>query len=358
MNTASAHEYVAALKQSGANDQAVVSILRNADWPEKEAVAALSAYYESLIGMPVPARPRSIGGPREAFLHLLSFITLGFWCIAAGSLWFTMIDSWLPDPSARVFGDPLAGMAYDLASVLVAFPLFLLVMRVVWRVLASQSAQEDSAIRRWLTYMALLLAAGTTMGDLVVFVEYLLNGQLTARFVSKVAVVAVLAGGVFWFYLRSVQPGGDDRPGRLRRHGRMGALVATVLVAVTLAFSFTKFGSPANQRLSASDVRRSEDLEAIANVIRARWMAARGPEAPMLPRSIAELPESATLRLTDPISREPYRYSTLGGARYQLCASFQSDTSQLVIAQRRSLFRIHPAGDYCFAVDAAALVLR
>ncbi|MBI4876114.1 MAG: hypothetical protein HY822_15865 [Acidobacteria bacterium] len=354
MNPQSANEYVAALKRNGAGDQAVIAILRNAGWPEKEAVAALSSYYQALTGLAAPSRLRSIGGPREAFLHLLSFLTLAVWCTAAGSLWFTLIDFWFPDPAARVFGDPLGGMALSLASVLVAFPVFLLVMRVVWRELLGQPVQADSALRRWLTYLALLVAAGAMIGDLVAFVEHLLRGEITARFAAKVVAVLVLAGGVFWFYVRSVQPGGEARGEGLRRHGRAGAAAAAGLVVLTLALSFAKFGSPARQRLSASDDRRSEDLEAIARVIRSRWIAARGEETPKLPQSIAELPESATLRLTDPISGVPYRYSPLGGARYELCARFQADTTQIPVQRRRSLFRAHPAGDYCFVVDAPA----
>jgi hypothetical protein len=166
--------------------------------------------------------------------------------------------------------------------------------------------------------------------------------------------VLALAGGVFWFYLRSVQPGGEGRAERLRRHGRAGAAVAAGFFALTLVFSFARFGSPARQRLSASDDRRSEDLEAIARVIRNRWTAARGQEAPTLPQSIKELPESAALRLTDPISGEPYRYSPLGGARYELCARFQADTTRLPAHAGRSLFRVHPAGNYCFVLDAPA----
>ncbi len=228
----------------------------------------------------------------------------------------------------------------------------MLVMRTVWRELLRQASQADSALRRWLTYMALLLAAGTLIGDLVAFVEHLLRGEITARFAAKVVAVLALAGGVFWFYLRSVQPAG--RGENLRRHGRAGAAAAAGWVVLTLVFSFAKFGSPATQRLSASDDRRSEDLEAIARVIRARWISARGPEAPVLPQSIKELPESAALRLTDPISGEPYRYSPLGGARYQLCASFQADTTGLPAPARRSLFRVHPSDNYCFTVDALA----
>lgn len=352
MSPQSSSAYVAALKQSGAGDDAILAILRNAGWPEKEAAGALAAHYEALTGLAPPARPRSAGGPREAFLHLLSFLTLSVWCVAAGALWFSLIDSWFPDPAAPAYGDPLAAMAWNLAWVLVAFPVFLLVMRIVWRDLANQPAQADSAVRRWLTYLALLLASATLIGDVAALVEHVLRGELSAPFAAKVLVVFILAGGVFRFFLESVQPGGEDRQRRLRRNGRVYAAVSGVLIVMTLVLSFVHFGSPAKRRLSSTDERRSEDLEAIARVIRNRWTAARGQDAATLPASLQDLPERATLRLADPVSGAPYRYTPLGGARYQLCARFETDTARLPVRARRSVFRIHPAGDYCFAVDA------
>jgi hypothetical protein len=352
MDVQSPLEFVAALKKNGADDQSVIAILRNAGWPEKESVGAVAAYYESLTGLPAPPHPRSIGGPREAFLHLLSFITLATWSIAAGSLWFTLIDYWFPDPVQRHYGDPMMFMARDLAYVLVAFPIFILVMRRVWSELAAQPAQADTAIRRWLTYLALLLAAGTVIGDFVAFVEHLLRGAITARFASKVAVVLALAGGIFWFFLGAVQPGGESRKERLLRHGRTGSTAAAILVALTLMLSFARFGSPAAHRLAVSDERRSEDLEAIAGALQNRWKAVQDERTPTLPQSIVELPESASLRLSDPVSGQPYRYAPGEGMRYQLCAAFDTDTTQSQVNRRRGRLYLHPAGEHCFAIDA------
>src|SRR5204863_1643508 len=115
-------------------------------WPEEDAVAAIGSHYETLTGMVPPPRPRPIGGPKEAFLHLLSFITLALWSIAAGSLWFILIKSWFTDPAAPGMGDARGPMAWNLASVLVGFPVFALVMRTVWRELLSHPAQADSAV--------------------------------------------------------------------------------------------------------------------------------------------------------------------------------------------------------------------
>ena len=43
------------------------------------------------------------------------------------------------------------------------------------------------------------------VGDLIAFLTYFLRGELTARFVAKVATVLLIAGGVFWYYLSSLR---------------------------------------------------------------------------------------------------------------------------------------------------------
>jgi threonine/homoserine/homoserine lactone efflux protein len=60
-------------------------------------------------------------------------------------------------------------------------------------------------VRKWLTYIALLIAAGVVVGDLITFLTFFLRGELTARFVAKVTVVLVIAGGVYWYYVGSLQ---------------------------------------------------------------------------------------------------------------------------------------------------------
>ena len=62
--------------------------------------------------------------------------------------------------------------------------------------------------RKWLTYIALLIAAAVTIGDVATFLAYYLRGELSSRFAAKVAVVAVtllISGGVFWYYLSSLR---------------------------------------------------------------------------------------------------------------------------------------------------------
>jgi hypothetical protein len=92
-------------------------------------------------------------------------------------------------------------MRWSVASLLVAFPVFLFVARHLGKDLARNPVKRLSAVRRWLTYLTLFLAAGIVVGDLIAAVYNLLGGELTLRFVLKVLVVGAIAGTVFAYYL-------------------------------------------------------------------------------------------------------------------------------------------------------------
>jgi hypothetical protein len=75
------------------------------------------------------------------------------------------------------------------------------VARLLGRELARNPAKRLSAVRRWLTYITLFLAAGIVIGDLIAAVYNVLGGELTLRFALKVLVVGAIAGTVFAYYL-------------------------------------------------------------------------------------------------------------------------------------------------------------
>ena len=92
-----------------------------------------------------------------------------------------------------------------MASLVIAFPVFLFVARYLGKELVRSPVKRLSAVRRWLTYLTLFLAAAVLVGDLITLVYNLLGGELSLRFVLKVLVVAVIAGAVFGYYLMDLR---------------------------------------------------------------------------------------------------------------------------------------------------------
>lgn len=202
----SLRDFVDLAKRQGVDERSLVALLRGRGWPEEDACHALADYYEAQNGVAIPPYKRS-GSAKDAFLYLLSFSMLATWTISLGSVLFLLIEIWIKDPISpnpyQTYG--FYEMANALACMIVAFPVYIFTVRSILKDVRMHPEKLDSSVRKWLTYIALLIAAGVVVGDLITFLTYFLRGEFTARFASKVIVVLVIAGGVFWYYLGSLQ---------------------------------------------------------------------------------------------------------------------------------------------------------
>jgi hypothetical protein len=183
----------------GTPRERVVAVLVQAGWAPDQVRSALAGFAEVDFEVPVP-RPRPHLSARDAFVYLVLFTTLYISAYHFGSLLFALINRAFPDPTDRygLFG---SSMRWSVASILIAFPLFLVMSARIARSLREQPVKRLSAVRRWLTYLTLFLAAVTLIGDLITLVYQVLGGSLTVRFVLKAMVVGAIAAAVFGYYL-------------------------------------------------------------------------------------------------------------------------------------------------------------
>lgn len=342
------NDFIERAKAGGVSDDSLAGILTARGWPEKEVYEGLAAHYERQTGIAIPPRRGGAGtAAKDAFFYLLAFSTLATWTIGLGSLAFTLIDQWLSDV---LFSNNYSAafdtysIAASMASILVAFPIYLFVSRAILRDGREHPEKLNSPVRKWLTYMALVIAAGVFIGDLIAVLTFLLRGELTSRFIAKAAVVLIISGGVFFYYFFGLRkPEEAESASRLSRDMWMAAIsAAAVLVMVILGF--TQIGTPGTQRLLRADQRRVQDLYQLSAQINGRWTS--GPHR--LPQHLDELPGAT---LADPITRVAYEYHLKEGSQYELCAVFAA-------ASREDRTRAlgpwsHPAGRHCFALDAA-----
>ena len=186
----------------GESKDAIAAALAAAGWPAEQAASALDAYAEVRFSVPVP-RPRPYLSAREAFLYLVLFATLYVTAYHLGSLLFDLINRTWPDPAdgAHQVLQLGSSMRWSVASVIIAFPVFVFVARHLGRELTRNPVKRLSVVRRWLTYLTLFLAATIVIGDMITLVYNLLGGELSTRFVLKVVVVAAIAGTIFAYYL-------------------------------------------------------------------------------------------------------------------------------------------------------------
>jgi len=191
---------------TGASRESIGNALAAAGWTPEQARDAIDAYADVEFRLPVP-RPRPYLSPREAFLYLVLFATLYLSAYQLGSLLFDLINWFLPDAADPAYAVRSAAhsMRWSVASLVIAFPVFLFVARHLGQDMARNPARRLSAVRRWLTYLTLFLAATILIGDLITLVYNLLGGELSLRFVLKVLVVGAIAGAIFGYYLRDLR---------------------------------------------------------------------------------------------------------------------------------------------------------
>ncbi|MGB6984976.1 MAG: DUF5671 domain-containing protein [Candidatus Aquilonibacter sp.] len=138
--------YIRDAKQHGISDEFLVAMLKQNGWSERRIYLAYSQYYAEAIGTPVPGRRRSIENARDAFLYLLNFITLGFWTVALGQIFYILIARWFPDVTQELAYTPSLRdqIAWQVATVIVAFPIFLFVHTTIQRELHARPDLYDS----------------------------------------------------------------------------------------------------------------------------------------------------------------------------------------------------------------------
>lgn len=186
----------------GETREAIDSALTAAGWLQEQIRSALNVYAD--VGFPVPVpKPRPYLSAREAFLYLTLFTTLYLSAYHLGSLLFRLIEQAWPDPADNEFMlmQLDSSMRWSTASVIIAFPVFLFLAHYLGKELARSPAKRLSAVRRWLTYLTLFLAAVVLIVDMITLVNNVLGGELSFRFLLKVVVAALIAGTIFGYYL-------------------------------------------------------------------------------------------------------------------------------------------------------------
>jgi hypothetical protein len=135
-------------------------------------------------------------------MYIIVLATMVLCAYQFGALVFEIINRLVPDPldARRNYPDNVA-IRWSTSALIVAFPVFVVMSRMVNRAATLDPTRRASRIRRRLTYIVLFVASCVLIGDVTTLVYYFLGGEVTLRFLLKVLTVAAIAGAVFLHYL-------------------------------------------------------------------------------------------------------------------------------------------------------------
>jgi len=197
--------------ERGESREAISDALTQAGWKADEIKNAMFSFADVPFSVAVP-RPRPYLSARVAFLYLLFFIMLAIVAWSLGSLLFAMINTAFPDVAKNNnyrASWTVRQMRFGISGLIVASPIFFFLARFLAKARRADPELQRSQIRKWLTYITLVIAGATLVGDAISLVYNLLDGELSTRFVLKSLVIAVISGAIFVYFLKDAER--DDK---------------------------------------------------------------------------------------------------------------------------------------------------
>ena len=146
-----------------------------------------------------------------------------------------------------------------------------------------------------------------------------------------------------------------ESPPRASVVPRLVVGLIVVLVVGVVAVGLIIAGPPERERRRRADRERISDLQALSSAI-SRYYA-RKKALPDTLEQVRNQPELYAPGITDPKTGHPYRYRKRSKSVYELCADFETDTTESAERGRRrpyeevSPFWNHGIGSTCFRLD-------
>ncbi|MEK7139980.1 MAG: DUF5671 domain-containing protein [Patescibacteria group bacterium] len=282
---------------------------------------------------PIVQKPKTT--PKDFFLHLGAIVALYISVTSVLTLIFAIIDQIFPRPFE--YTDPYAsGVSLAMAMLIVAFPLYILFMRIVSGVEKASPEKRELPVRKWLTFITLFVAGAVIAGDLIVLLQKFFAGEeITLGFALKVISIIVVLAAVFGFYLREIHRTAVDNM-TMRTYSAYGA-GAFVLLAIVVGFWV--MGSPYTQKEKRFDAERVSHLQTIQYQIISYWQ-----NKEKLPAALNDLndPIGGFVLPIDPQTGTAYEYSIKDGLSFELCATFVKETPTGAISQEFAVPAAYP----------------
>lgn len=263
--------------------------------------------------------------PKDFFLWAGAMVAFYASVIAFINLIFRYIDYVFPNPLNYYQVDPYqSGISGFMATVIVAFPIFLVLMRIIRRLIVADPMRQEIWIRRWALFLTLFVAGSTIAGTLIVLLTTFLSGEeLTARFLFKILTVFIVASAVFAHFFADIKGYWKMHPDRARNLG----FAVAVVVAVAIIAGFFIVGTPRQARLARFDSQRVSDLQNIQWQIVNYWQQKQ--KLPGISNDLAD-PISGFSVPFDPQTKEVYEYKETAPLSFQLCAVFNKESRKMM----------------------------
>ena len=283
-----------------------------------------------------------------AFWYMLSLVSLISVAIAMGNIIFEMINKFIADDViiySGVYNDQ--SMKFSIATLLIAAPIFYFVSRLIHRSLFAGELENESQIRKWLSYLVLFISSVTMIGWFIGLINDFLNGELTLKFGLKALMAILIAGTVFSFYFYDIR-----RKDIVNKKDRVVAIYFYTTLFLVLAIftsSFFVIDSPYQTRNRRADEMIMSNFDIISSSIDQYY----NDNNSKLPANFDELMGKIVYLREENLhnaQNERYEYKIVDKMTYQLCAEFKTSNKELPKGESMPYGRwIHDSGYQCLS---------
>lgn len=305
---------------------------------------------------PITSEEKIKVSPKDFFLWAGAMVAFYASVIAFINLVFQYIDYLFPDPLNYYQIDPYqSGISVFMATIIVAFPIFLVLMRIIRRAIATDPTRQEIWVRRWALVLTLFVAGAAIAGTFIILLTTFLSGEeLTARFLLKILTALLVAVAGFAHFFADIKGYWKIYP----NHARNLGFAVMAIIAATIISGFFIVGTPRQARLARFDAQRVTDLQSIQWQIVNYWQKKQ-----KLPKALSDLadPISGFFAPKDPQTKGEYEYKETAPLSFQLCAVFNAESRKtmngyrqaypvmpLAVKGERSDNWQHRAGRVCF----------
>ena len=277
-------------------------------------------------------------GAKITFFYLLSLFGLVFAALTSGMILFQAINKLIPDAVGTYSGRySTSQLRFAISAVIVASPVYFWMTSLIQKSLKKGELDKESQLRKWMTYVIILVSAIVIIVSLIGVINNYLSGDLTSKVGLKLLITMLISGAVLSYYLYDIKRK-DFAKNKIIKSYFIGSLI---FVLFTLIFGLVIADSPAQVRKMKHDSNILRDFNEIRYGIDEHFRNNN-----VLPENLSEMRRSVRTdgNITD------YEYRIVSEEEYELCANFETNNKDNLSIDDDYLNKEwpHEIGHQCF----------
>lgn len=283
-----------------------------------------------------------------AFFYLLSLVALIFTALSTGMVIFQIINKKIVDELIFAPGGfSQEALKFAISAIIIATPIYFVMMWLINKNLLSGRLEKESAVRKWLTYFILLIAAVVMIGWLIATMNSFLNGELTLKFILKALTAILISALIFSFYLYDMKRKDPTKNNNVVRAYYYGSMA---LVLIVLISGFFFIDSPVEVRRQRYDQNIILKFDQIYNAVNAYYN-----ENNKLPSDLNKILSGGSSYyliendILDPSTNKPIEYKIINNDSFELCSTFRTENKSQANDKSRFVDTrwLHDSGYQC-----------